>query len=112
VAERAFDRFVVVAPPKMLGYFRKAMSKRPAVIARRSGKGSYQSFTQRSRGPSWRSHRHLSSVMSDGALQRILVAVDLTLRGHRALRRGMQLALASGADLRLIYVCSEDFLSS
>jgi protein required for attachment to host cells len=28
VAERAFDRFVVVAPPKMLGDFRKAMSKR------------------------------------------------------------------------------------
>ena len=47
--------------------------------------------------------------MPDGALQRILVAVDLTPRGHRALRRGIQLALASGADLRLIYVCSEDF---
>jgi protein required for attachment to host cells len=28
VADRAFDRFVVVAPPKMLGDFRKAMSKR------------------------------------------------------------------------------------
>ena len=50
--------------------------------------------------------------MPDGALQRILVAVDLTPRGHRALRRGIQLALGSGADLRLIYVCSEDFLSS
>jgi universal stress protein E len=47
--------------------------------------------------------------MPDGALQRILVAVDLTPRGHRALRRGIQLALGSGADLRLVYVCSEDF---
>lgn len=27
-AERAFDRFVIVAPPKMLGDFRKAMSNR------------------------------------------------------------------------------------
>ena len=46
--------------------------------------------------------------MPTGALKRVLVAVDLTPRGHRALRRGIQLALGSGADLRLIYVSSED----
>ena len=46
--------------------------------------------------------------MPIGTLKRILVATDLTPRGYRALRRGIQLALGSGADLRLIYVSSED----
>lgn len=46
--------------------------------------------------------------MPIGPLKRVLVAVDLTPRGHRALRRGIQLALGSGADLRLIYVCSDE----
>jgi nucleotide-binding universal stress UspA family protein len=46
--------------------------------------------------------------MPTEALKRLLVAVDLTPRGHRALRRAIQLALAAGADLRLIYVSAED----
>ena len=46
--------------------------------------------------------------MPIGALKRVLVAIDLTPRGHRAFRRGLQLALGSGADLRLIYVSSDE----
>ena len=41
-------------------------------------------------------------------LKRILVAIDLTPRGHRAFRRGLQLAIVSTATLRLVYVLSDE----
>ena len=36
------------------------------------------------------------------------MATDMTLRGHRAVKRGLQLAIDTSANLRLIYVCSNE----